>query len=56
MSRFYEQIRRYYVEGYGMPKTYYTDAQLDAFAAKKMITKAEAEKIRAEKKALEAGE
>ena len=45
---YYNMIRKYYLEGYGYPKKYYTDADLDKFVVKDMITQQQSE-LKAEK-------
>lgn len=47
---YYELIKRYYVEGYGFPRKFYTDADLEVFISKNMITQEEANKIKSLKK------
>lgn len=44
---YYELIKKYYENGYGFPKKYYTAADVDRFAEKGIITAAEAEEIKA---------
>ena len=42
-------IRKYYLEGYGYPKKYYTDVDLDKFVVKGMITQQQSDELKAEK-------
>lgn len=46
---YYNMIRKYYIEGYGYPKRYYSDADLDKFVSKGMLTKEQSESLKAEK-------
>lgn len=49
MSRLYNQIRTYYLYGYGCPVKYYTDDMLEMFVIKNLITQKEAKDLKAEK-------
>ena len=40
---YYSMIKKYYLEGYGYPKRYYSDTDLDKFVSKGMLTKEQAE-------------
>lgn len=42
-----ERIESYYIRGYGFPKKYYTDNDLDKFVKRNMITQEQANKIKA---------
>lgn len=42
---YYELIKKYYTEGYGVPKKYYTDEQVDSFVPK-FITEEQASEIK----------
>ncbi len=44
-----ERIKEYYINGYGFPKKYYSDGDLDSFAAKNIISADEAARIKAVK-------
>ena len=46
---YYNMIRKYYIEGYGYPKKYYTDVDLDKFVVKGMITQQQSDELKAEK-------
>lgn len=46
---YYNMIRKYYLEGYGYPKKYYTEADLDKFVVKDMITQQQSDELKAEK-------
>ena len=46
---YYNMIRKYYLEGYGYPKKYYPDADLDKFVVKDMITQQQSDELKAEK-------
>ncbi len=47
---FYELIKKYYIDGYGYPKKYYTDEDIDNFVNKGIITLNQAEQIKVLKK------
>ena len=48
----YDKIKSYYIDGYGYPTKYYTDANLDNFVKNGLITQEQAEEIRQEKERL----
>lgn len=50
---YYNMIRKYYIEGYGYPKKYYTDVDLDKFVVKGMITQQQSDELKAEKGSVE---
>ena len=50
---YYSMIRKYYLEGYGYPKRYYSDTDLDKFVSKGMLTKEQAESLKAKKGSVE---
>ena len=46
----YDKIKTYYIDGYGFPKKYYNDTDLDRFVAHNLITREEADEIKAIKR------
>ena len=44
-SKLYETIRKYYLDGYGAPKKYYTETELMAFVKSGVITQQEMDEI-----------
>lgn len=44
-----ERIESYYINGYGFPKKYYTDTNLDNFVKKGTLTQEEADAMKAKK-------
>lgn len=48
-SQFYTRIARYYLEGYGMPKRYYSEEELTRLCEKGALTQEEMQALRLEK-------
>lgn len=46
---FADKIYEYYINGYGIPKKYYTDSHLDMFLKNKMITQKQVDLWKLEK-------
>lgn len=44
-----ERIKEYYINGYGFPKKYYSDGDLEKFVEKGLITSEQADLIKGSK-------
>ena len=48
-SKLFETVKKYYLEGYGVPKKYYSDSDLAAFVKSGIITEQEKDEILSQK-------